>query len=398
MKIAIIADGHTGSTFPLAKHICKAGHICDFYIVSFLKKIIVEGSDCQIYPHLPSVTKIKKKSCPLLYNYMSIRNFQLYSICLLLPLRKLKIFNAIILYQIKHICKRIDRERYDCINFVGRYNVEYITLFMKYLKTQSVIVSLHEVINHANKNYKIVSPLLEELFKKNIRIIVYSQNSYNDIIKYPECNPQNVNIIPFGLFESYKLFSGHTTLQLPDKYLLFIGLIKPYKGLNILYDAIFPDDGFLKEFKIIIAGKGQDPVLLNMKNSDRFICIDRFLTNAEFAELIERAYCVICPYTSGSQSGIPQTTFVFGTPIIASNIDAFSEIISNEDYGILFKVNDALDLRNALKRIIDKPFLIKKYKNNIENFNSISVQYSWENITNKYLNLVKDYIKFVNSN
>lgn len=395
MKIAIVADGHTGSTFPLAKYLCKAGHACDFYIISFLRKIIVEGSDCQIYPHFPSIIKIKRKKCPLLYNYyMGIKNLHLYSICIVLPLRKLKIFNKILQVlqniQIKYICQRLDNEKYDCINFVGRYNVEYFTLFLKYLKTKSVIVSLHEVINHANENYTNISPLLHELFKKNIHIIVYSQNSYNDIIKYPECNPKKVNIIPFGLFESFKLLGGHTTLQLPDKYLLFVGSIKPYKGLNILYDAICPDDKFLKEFKIVIAGKGQDPVLLHMKHNSRFICIDKFLTNFEFAELIERAYCVICPYTSGSQSGIPQTTFIFNTPIIASNIDAFSEIIHNDNYGILFNVNDSIDLRNTIKYIIENPSMIKKYKNNIKQFSNISIQYSWENIATKYLKLIND--------
>lgn len=147
----------------------------------------------------------------------------------------------------------------------------------------------------------------------------------------------------------------------------------------------------LDGYKIVIAGKGNDPVLEEIKNDDRFVLIPRFIPNRELVTMIKHAYVVVCPYLTMSQSGIPQTAFPFGTPIIASELDGFCEMITKE-VGMLFPTGDSQSLAQCISDLIQHPNKREQMHRNIASFSQRYPKYDWGNICDKYLKIiVNDY-------
>lgn len=112
------------------------------------------------------------------------------------------------------------------------------------------------------------------------------------------------------------------------------------------------------------------------KNDERFILINRWLGNAELATLIRHSKCVVCPYLSASQSGIPQTVFNFDKPIIATDIESFEAVIQNELNGIIVRRNNVKEFADAIKRILNDDELYHQMVSNIKNIENVNLLWS----------------------
>lgn len=65
------------------------------------------------------------------------------------------------------------------------------------------------------------------------RIIAISENTKKDIIEIFNINPQKIDVIYHST--SMKHFSGKHKLQIPERFLLFVGDRTPYKTSNALW-------------------------------------------------------------------------------------------------------------------------------------------------------------------
>lgn len=137
--------------------------------------------------------------------------------------------------------------------------------------------------------------------------------------------------------------------------LLFFGLVRPYKGLDVLLDAmslVTRDD-----ISLTIAGEfWQDQKAAQTKVNDlgadcSVELLARYVDDNEMAELFERADAVVLPYRSVSGSGVVSLAFHYRKPIIASDLPGFSEILRASGAGRLFKPGDASDLAATLDRL-----------------------------------------------
>lgn len=388
-RIAFIAFGHTGSTFPLAQELSERGYLIDYYIVnSSLDNI--EAADFVPYKYRYGISKVDRCHWLTLSEFYN-KNVTLYLIKIFRPFQSVPIVRDICkkirAVQINNICNNINSQFYDFINIVGRYDVEDIICFTKKLKG-TVYISLHEVCNHIHPDFSSPTKLLQYLFSQKKNIIVHSDNSKKDILKYPDADVKYINNINFGLFSSYRYVKTNDSIVLPDRYALLYGRITPYKGLDLLYEAVKLLPTEFGTYKFVIAGCGESDVLDKMKKDNRFIVINKYLTNSDLVTLIKKSQFVLCPYKSISQSGIPQTVYVFDRPIIASELDAFKNIIINEKLGLLFPINDSRALSEKIKSLINNTELYESIIENIKSVEVILPDYSWEKIVADYISLI----------
>lgn len=392
-RIAFISDGHTGSTIPLAKQFIKLGFVVDFYILTGCKVTDVEGIKIKSFRTFYGLHKIDRIKANSLYNYFESEYFNFYSISSPRPFSRAPILRGILkffrMYFFKSICQKLNLKDYYAINLIGRKDSEIFIWFHNYLNCNCILTSLHEVCDHNNQDYIKPSKLLNYLFTNKKEIVVHSLKTLEDILSFNSASKKHIHLIHYGLFESYLTINPLKMSILPKKYILFYGNIKPYKGLNVLYNAVFNNPKFFNEIKIVIAGNGYDPVMDRIISDNRFILINHFLSNEELVELIKKAYLIVCPYISVSQSGIPQTAFVFNKPVIASNIGSFQEIIKDNENGLLFKTEDANDLARVINMLIENNCLYNELITNIEQFERLNQDYCWRNISYKYEKIIR---------
>lgn len=384
-KIAFIDYGHAGSLFPLMKRFLADGYEVDYFCSHSTCGMYLEASDLKFKSSKYGVEEVPSSCYPLLNSYFGSSALHIFSFRTPRPFESNKLLYCLAMLHrykyFKECCDWINSRNYDLVNIIGRYYLTDIRMFCKLVKCK-MAVSLHEVCNHNNPDFGHPSPLVRYLIRNKVNIVVYSKKSYDDIAKYEGIDMDNVKIIPFGKFETYKHLANRSKLSLPSRYILFVGLISPYKGLDVFYRATSSLDDF--GVKYFVAGAGESDCLDLMNNDDRYIVINKFLSVYEFTDLISRAEFIVCPYKSGSQSGIPMSCYVFNTPLIASDIPSFRDVIDDGEDGELFASGDELALKAKLIKVLSAPEILQKYRHNLERFESGKKQFDWDNIFKQF--------------
>ena len=385
-KIAFIASGHSGSTLPLIKALIDVGYYVDYYILCCNQIEHLEATDCKFQATNRGIEEIPRANWQLLSSkYIQSPNFRIFSINTYRPFENNRFLNRIVgiarQYQIRKACKYINEQGYKLVNFIGRYQVSDIIRYSKYIQSK-YIVSFHEVCEHHNPDFEHPNNVLRYLFKKQIPIVLFSDKSLDDIKRYRGSETGVFVRENFGKFDSFKIYQGRKSLELPDDYVLFIGRLTPYKGLRLFYEATKELARIGNNF--VVAGNGRDEALADIKKTPNYTIINRYLTDEDFVELVERCSFVVCPYTSMSQSGIPQTVFVFNKTIVATDLGGFRDIICDKKNGLLFPLNNQQKLMECISLLAALPHKREELEQGVRIFDQMFPLYSWNEIANKY--------------
>lgn len=129
-----------------------------------------------------------------------------------------------------------------------------------------------------------------------------------------------------------------------DHIVLFFGLIRKYKGLDLLLEA-FKELKSKSEIKLIIAGEfyeDRQPYLdlINLYGiQNQVILHDKFIPNEEVRFYFSAADLVALPYRSATQSGVTQVSFHFEVPTLVTNVGGLGEIIPDKVAGYVVEPN-----------------------------------------------------------
>jgi len=141
----------------------------------------------------------------------------------------------------------------------------------------------------------------------------------------------------------------------PPLRLLFFGVLKRYKGLDLLLDAL-EDLGrpFVLDIHGISTSEGLTAEIqqrLDTHPHRGSIHWHRgFVPEGDVPAMFARADALVLPYRAIDQSGVLFQAFRFGVPVIASRVGSFGDYVVPA-VGELCAPEDAIDLRRALKRL-----------------------------------------------
>ncbi len=133
-------------------------------------------------------------------------------------------------------------------------------------------------------------------------------------------------------------------LQAQDKLVLFFGLIRKYKGLDMLLEA-FKELKADKHIKLIVAGEfyeDKQPYLKIVEENqlqNQILWHDKFIANEEVKYYFSATDLVALPYRSATQSGVTQVSFQFEVPTLVTNVGGLGEIIPDKVAGYVVEPN-----------------------------------------------------------
>ncbi|MBQ0137360.1 MAG: glycosyltransferase [Bacteroidales bacterium] len=123
------------------------------------------------------------------------------------------------------------------------------------------------------------------------------------------------------------------------KYLLFFGLVRAYKGLDLLLDALERIKDTQPDVQLLIAGefyededKYRQQIIRNGL-VDRVILRNEFIPDADLRKYFGAADLIVQPYKSATQSGVTQVAFHFEKPILVTNVGGLGEIVHHGKMG-----------------------------------------------------------------
>ena len=124
-----------------------------------------------------------------------------------------------------------------------------------------------------------------------------------------------------------------------NDYLLFFGLVRAYKGLDLLLDAFGQIKERLPKLKLLIAGEFYEHEEKYLKQieenglTDRVVVRNEFIPDADLRKYFGAADLIVQPYKSATQSGVTQVAFHFEKPILVTNVGGLGEIVHDGKMG-----------------------------------------------------------------
>ena len=219
---------------------------------------------------------------------------------------------------------------------------------------------VHNVYPHEKKIY-------DELFTRIAlnqakRFITHSEKEMKKLIKIlPNSNTQYLPLPINDLYrpqvieknEAKKMIGVNHKIPL----LLFFGIVRPYKGLRLLIQAVETLIEKHIDVQLLIAGEFWEDIdqylalTLNSSAKDLFVFENRYIPNEELSKFFSACDIFVAPYTAGTQSATIKLAMSFGLPIIASDVIR-DDLLREYPKFISFSNADPYSLSNSIEKTL----------------------------------------------
>jgi glycosyltransferase involved in cell wall biosynthesis len=226
------------------------------------------------------------------------------------------------------------------------------------LPDRPVVLTAHDLLPREPRPGQLRAQ--RRLFDRVDAIVVHSEYGRDQLVARLGVAADRVHVIHHGAFEHV---AAAQRGQLPPELgasvadgpvVLFVGLLRPYKGLDTLLAAWRGVSGA----QLWIAGRPMMPLEpLRAASTPSVHWVPRYVTDGEIGALLERADVVVLPYSRTErfdQSGVLASALAFGTPAVVTDIGGFSEVAAT-GAARLVPPDDPVALATALTELTADP-------------------------------------------
>ncbi|MCQ2328143.1 MAG: glycosyltransferase [Paludibacteraceae bacterium] len=175
-------------------------------------------------------------------------------------------------------------------------------------------------------------------------------------------------------------------LDSTKNYILFFGLVRAYKGLDLLLDAMEKIKDTQPNIRLLIAGEFYENEATYLQQigrngiADRVILRNEFIPDADLRKYFGAADLIVQPYKSATQSGVTQVAFHFEKPILVTNVGGLGEIVHHGKMGYAV-VPDSQEIAES----IEDYFRHNRQQAFTTYLQKEKVKYGWDRMTKAFL-------------
>jgi glycosyltransferase involved in cell wall biosynthesis len=178
--------------------------------------------------------------------------------------------------------------------------------------------------------------------------------------------PPAIPVRPLGL---ERRLSARARLGLPADapVALFFGLLRPYKGLDLLIEAFAGVARRLPAARLLISGAPRRPLgplrraVAEAGLTPRVDLEPRYLDPEEAVDRFAAADVVVLPYLAASQSGVLGDALGYARAVVATRVGGLPEMVEDGSSGRLVPPGDAGALAAALGDLLAAPDLARAF-------------------------------------
>jgi glycosyltransferase involved in cell wall biosynthesis len=232
------------------------------------------------------------------------------------------------------------------------------------------------------------------LLEKMDAVVVHSEHGAARLRTELGLDEERIHVIPHGAFDYLTKLPEERPLppdlaEVEGPVVLFFGLLRPYKGVEILIEAFQNVEGA----ELWVVGMPRMPLeplrelASDVRGRVRFV--PRFIDDSEIPAFFRRADIVALPYREIDQSGVLYTALAFGKPIVVSAVGGFDEIAA-QGAARAVPPNAPVELAAAIQELLDKP----EERERLAAAASAAAAgpYSWDAIAEQTLTLYRDLL------
>ncbi|NUO96895.1 MAG: glycosyltransferase family 4 protein [Nonomuraea sp.] len=201
----------------------------------------------------------------------------------------------------------------------------------------------HNVLPHESKPYD--RPLMKALLRRVDGVLAHSEEQAALAKELAPGKPVRVAGLPPHLPST----TAEKSVQV-HRRLLFFGMVRPYKGLDLLLRAL-PDGVALTVAGEFWGGLGETEALIDeLGLRDRVELRPGYVAAADVPKLFAAADALVLPYRSATASQNVWLGHEHGVPVIATRVGALADHVTDGVDGLLVEPGDAGALREAIER------------------------------------------------
>lgn len=185
------------------------------------------------------------------------------------------------------------------------------------------------------------------------RVICHSEWGRDALVGRCGVDPGRVRVIPHGVFAYLReLPAVPPPVDPPGPLAVLPGLIRPYKGVDVMLAAWPRVRELAPEATLLVAGRPMMDIAGLDAEQPGVVLLPRFLSDAELAAVLRRADVVVLPYRRIDNSGVLAAALAFAKPLVLTDVGGFGELHRREGVGELVPPGDADALAAALGRVL----------------------------------------------
>jgi glycosyltransferase involved in cell wall biosynthesis len=254
-----------------------------------------------------------------------------------------------------------------------------------------LVITAHDVLPREPRPGQVAAQ--RRLYGRFDAVVVHSERGRGRLLEMG-VPPERVHVIPHGTFTHLAEEPARTGMDgasgLPSRtdgpVVLCFGLLRPYKGLDVLLRAWAGIDGA----ELWIVGMPRmDLAPLRAAAPPGVHLVPRFIPDAELPAYFRRADLVVLPYLQADQSGVLYTALAFGKPLLLSDVGGFPEIAATGAARTV-PAGDAAALHGALRELLANPAALAAMA--VRARAAAAGPYSWDAIAHRTLELYRSLL------
>jgi len=169
-------------------------------------------------------------------------------------------------------------------------------------------------------------------------------------------------------------------IDLDSRWILFFGIIRDYKGLDLLLKAMSKPS--VRDVKLIVAGEFYSnskiyyKMIKELGLKDRVKFFPEFIPDNRVAAFFCAADVIVQPYKHATQSGITQIAYHFNRPMIVTDVGGLAEMVPHQKVGYVIEPEPI-----AIASAIEKFYTQNREKEFSDAAAIEKTKYSWKRMT-----------------
>lgn len=256
---------------------------------------------------------------------------------------------------LERLLKNNIKVAYNCHNALPHERFPFDRALTKFTLKKADLV-----IAHSNSDAKVLSEMMPKL---NVKVNPHPAYNFFKIQDMGKDEARNI-----------------LNLTSDNKVLLFFGLVREYKGLKHLLNAMPDIVKKYPEIRLLIAGdfaggRGTyDEMISNLGIADYIQIHDGHIPIPDVEKFFAACDLVVLPYESATQSGVIQASYGFEKPVLATNVGGLPDAVDNMKTGYIVEPLRPDLITDAVKDFFDNDRASEFRQNVLDS----AYKFSWE--------------------
>jgi D-inositol-3-phosphate glycosyltransferase len=225
--------------------------------------------------------------------------------------------------------------------------------------------------------------------------VAMSRSVLDDLGRFVSNRPKSYLPHPiysiFGATESRREALDQLKLDPSYSYLLFFGIVRKYKGLDLLLEAMKQVDIRGLKLKLIVAGEfyeDKNTYMEQIRNNgleENVIVHDKYISSTDVRHYFCASSLVTQTYRSATQSGVTQIAYHFGRPMLVTDVGGLAETVPHGKVGYVTNQDP-----KVIAGYIDDFFRNGREQDMARNVEEERSRFSWDHFTRGVFDLMQE--------